>query len=350
MTHHTIRCRRRHQQSHHAGQNKCSHMLKHFSVYWLLWRVCGCLFIQNFRDQSLRTARAKLATVYILCPVMWTALALVFEAAFIIGKAFLVSDSIHSFTKSLLFITQSILNVKIFLTFFCMVLGCRKILEFHRESALYERSTCFVPCENAEARRRRILAYIRRFAALVSLAATHGLGTQFYGRDLMLTYGKDWTVFFRICGALSLLVFLVYDSLMYIYLSHSSDILTEYLRAQLFTLQDVCRNRRHVETSQQAWRSVEKVRLNVYRILALKKSMNCIWHPALVISTGSLILLQCMILQAVFNGGFGQPELWIIASYCAYFLISFVDLATVSHSLMDQVSSFWGLLDGHRYR
>lgn len=285
----------------------------------MLSRLFGCLFIQHFRDRSLTRATVRIISLYTFYSAAWILFSTSLSAVFIV-KVFLSSDIAHSFTKSLIFILNNVVTVKIVLNFACMTLGSSRLLRFLRNSEAYEKSASFA---NAESRRLRVR--IRKMASLVALVVVYGLGMTVYADST--THDSRVRVPVLVCSSFTLFVFLFYDSLAYIILSSCSAVLTQYLRVELVALGS-CRTPRHVE----------QVRLRLHAIKKLKCSLNKIWHPALAVWSACLILVLCITLYAIFDGHIGQPEVWLALAYAAYASMSFADVAISSQCLSDLVS------------
>ncbi|KAH6924964.1 hypothetical protein HPB50_027035 [Hyalomma asiaticum] len=298
-----------------------TYMMKHFWKYGVLSRLFGCLFIQHFRDRSLTRANVRIVSVYTLYSSAWilfsTSLSVVF-----IGRTFLLSDITRSFTKSLMFIVNSVVTVKIVLNFACMVLGSPRLLRFLRDAQAYERSASFVPLEDDRWRKLRVR--VRKIVIAVALAVVYGLGMTIYVDSAMKDSRVHRGIPVLVSSFFTLFVFLFYDSLAYVIISCCSAVLAEYLRVELVAL-------RSCGTP----RLVEGVRLRLSLIKKLKRSLNNIWHPALAVWAACLILVLCITLYSIFDGDIGQPEVSLALAYSVYASMSFADIAILSQSLSD---------------
>ncbi|KAL3183425.1 hypothetical protein MRX96_033545 [Rhipicephalus microplus] len=301
-----------------AGRKKedtGSLMMKQLWKCGMLSRLFGCLFIQNFCDRSLTRGKVRIMSAYTFYSAVWILFSTSLSAVFIF-KVFLSSEIAHSFTKSLIFILNNVVTVKIVLNFTCMTLGSSRLLRFLRDSEAYEKSASF---ENADSRSVRI----RKVASLAVLVVVYGLGMTIYAGSTT-QQDSSMRVPVLVCSSFTLFVFLFYDSLAYVVLSSCSAVLAEYLRAELATLRS-CRTPWHVE----------QVRLRFSLIKKLKLSLNQVWHPALAVWAACLILVLCVSLYAIFDGDIGQPEVWLALAYSAYASMSFADVAISSQCLSD---------------
>ncbi|XP_075728741.1 aldehyde dehydrogenase 1A1 isoform X3 [Rhipicephalus microplus] len=303
-----------------AGRKKedtGSLMMKQLWKCGMLSRLFGCLFIQNFCDRSLTRGKVRIMSAYTFYSAVWILFSTSLSAVFIF-KVFLSSEIAHSFTKSLIFILNNVVTVKIVLNFTCMTLGSSRLLRFLRDSEAYEKSASF---ENADSRSVRI----RKVASLAVLVVVYGLGMTIYAGSTT-QQDSSMRVPVLVCSSFTLFVFLFYDSLAYVVLSSCSAVLAEYLRAELATLRS-CRTPWHVE----------QVRLRFSLIKKLKLSLNQVWHPALAVWAACLILVLCVSLYAIFDGDIGQPEVWLALAYSAYASMSFADVAISSQCLSDLI-------------
>ncbi|XP_077494569.1 uncharacterized protein LOC144105304 [Amblyomma americanum] len=307
-------------------------MMKRFRKYGIVCRLLGCLFIEGIWDRSLKEARVRLISVYTLCSAACILLSVTL-ATFLISKLFLMSGIAQSFTKSLLFILNSVLITRITLNFGCMVRGSSGLLQFLRDSQEYEKSTSFVLSEDSEIRWRRRGARVRKFASVMASLVTYALVI----RVPVLTLVRGDEEWWRLCATtvniFSTFVMIFYDCVLYIVLSCCSDVLADYVRAQVVTLR---RKNSRMHPNQQTRREVEKVRLNVAAIKSLKRSINEIWHPALAFWAACLILIACITLYAIAAGDFWHPDVWITMVYSVHASLSFADIAILSQAISDE--------------
>ncbi|KAH9380127.1 hypothetical protein HPB48_000736 [Haemaphysalis longicornis] len=124
---------------------------------------------------------------------------------------------------------------------------------------------------------------------------------------------------------------------MHIMLTRTSDVLSDYLHHQfvsfVIAFEKGTRSRRGVEEC----RRIEEIRMNLSKIRGLVRLIDSVWHSAVVTSAAVLIFLVCVTLYAVLTDGFGDPVVKIVISYSLFSLCGFVDVATVSQTLVDEV-------------
>ncbi|KAH9380142.1 hypothetical protein HPB48_009246 [Haemaphysalis longicornis] len=314
-----------------------SHMMRSFWKYGLLFRIFGILFISGFYDRSLENARVKFLSPYLLCPTAWISVGLPFEAAFIGSRVFLTSGSVRSFTKSLLFIIHTIVMVKTLTNSICAFLGTSKLLDFLKESAAYEQSVSYVPPVDADMRKRKLSCATRRIAVLVVGAAASVLIVQNYLKYLVQEYGEKWRVLLVVWGITSTITFFVYDSIMHIVLTRTSDVIADYLHHQALQLLNVSQQNIPRQARAEASHRIEEIRLNLSRITGLIRLIDNVWHSAAVTSSACLIFLVCITLYAVLSDGFADPVVKIAICYSLFSLCGLVDVAAVSQALVDEV-------------
>lgn len=268
-------------------------------------------------------ADVRIISLYTFYSAAWVLFSTSLSAV-LVCRIFLLSDIARSFTRSIMFILNNVVIIKIVLNFACMTMGSSRLLLFLRHSQAYEKSASFVPLED---RGRRLRFRLRKIASLVVLVIVYGMAIRIYVNSAMQDSREQWRIPVLVCSFFTLLVFLFYDSLAYVILSSCSAVLAEYLRVELVAL-GRCRTPRRVE----------EVRLRLSIIKKLRRSLNEIWHPALAVWSACLILVLCITLYTIFDGDIGQPEVLVALAYSAYASMSFADLAILSQCLSDLVS------------
>ncbi|KAH9380143.1 hypothetical protein HPB48_009247 [Haemaphysalis longicornis] len=316
-------------------------MMGHFWKYGLIFRVFGILFIEGFYDRSLAKARVKFASLYIFCPMAWTSVGISFGCSFIGSRAFLTSGSVRSFTKSLIFIIHSIIIVKTLANSFCAVLGTSKILQFLQEASAYEESASYVPPSDADNRTRKILGTARRISVLVVGVGTFVAATECYLSYVVQDYGERWRALITVWAILAVLGFFVYDSMMLVVLTRVSDVLANYIHHQVCVLVRAFDKAAVAAERQRGVKlcgRIEKIRVNVSKIRGLIRLIDSVWHPAVISCAGCLIFLLCITVYAVLTNGLQHPVVKVTLCYSLYCLIGFVDLASMSQALVNQVN------------
>ncbi|XP_077558108.1 uncharacterized protein LOC144173647 isoform X1 [Haemaphysalis longicornis] len=309
-------------------------MVKRFWKFALLYRFFGCLFISGIRKGSVRMAKVKVAP-YIFYSVLWFGVGMGYQAAFIIGGAFMRSGLSHSLTKSLIFIVHTVVTVKIFLTFLCMVTGSSTLLKFLRESEAYEKSTSFVPNKDPKISRNGWLRRFRRLVIVVAWVLCYAACAHLF-TSLMASGNKEVSnPILKIIGFVSLFVYVLHDTTLYAVLSCSSDVLTEYVHHQLVSF-TTCMKAQPANCELHSANQFEQIRLNLSKINNLKLLMEQMWHPAMASSSACLMLVLCVTLYTVFDDGFGQPDAWLSLAYSLCSSASFLDLAVGSQAMQDE--------------
>uniref|UniRef100_G3MNS6 Gustatory receptor n=1 Tax=Amblyomma maculatum TaxID=34609 RepID=G3MNS6_AMBMU len=309
-----------------------SYMTKRFQKYGIVCRLLGCLFIEGIWDSSLKKARVRMISVYSLYSAACILLSLAL-AALLVGKLFLASYITESFTKSLLFIVNSIVLTRITVNFGCMVWGSSDLLQFFRDSQNYELSSSFKHIEDSDILCTSWHARLRKLASLATWLATYGFIIRVPVVTLVQGDEEWWWLCVMAANILSSFVMALCDFIAYIVLSCCTDVLAGYLRAQITTLR---RQESHMHPYLQARRRIETVRIHVSTIKRLKRSLNAIWYPALAVWPVCIILILCVTLYAITTGNIGHPDVWISIAYSAQASISFIDLAILSQALTDE--------------
>ncbi|KAH9380145.1 hypothetical protein HPB48_009249 [Haemaphysalis longicornis] len=228
---------------------------------------------------------------------------------------------------------------------FCVVLGASKLLHFLRESAAYEQSTSYAPPVDSVCRKRRLSGAARRISALIIESTCYVLITKTYLRYLVQDYGERWRPLILIGTVISTLAFFVYGSMLTTILSRTSEVLADYLHQQVVAFFNVLAKAPQGERCNRAAHQIEEIRFNVSRIKGLIRSIDSIWHTAVVTSAACLIFLLCTTVYAVSADGLTHPSVKIVISLSAFSLIDFVDLAAVSQSLVDEVRLHFYILN-----
>ncbi|KAK8787562.1 hypothetical protein V5799_022662, partial [Amblyomma americanum] len=294
-------------------------MMKRFRKYIIICRLFGCLFIDGIWDRSLKKARVRMIGIYTLCTVAWILLSLA-VSIILIGKLFLVSNIAQSFTKSLLFIVNSVVTTRIILNFGCMVRGSSRL----RDSADKWRTQA------------------RKFLSMLALLVSYGLIIRVPVASLIQGEEKWWRLGAMIANIFTAFVLLFYDCIVYIVLSCCLDVLADYMRALVATLSGKdSRMGPYLQTRHE----IEKVRLSVSTIKSLKRSINEMWHPALAVWAACLILIVCITLYAIVAGDFVHPDVWLPMAYSVHASISFADIAILSQALSDEAQYLHDTID-----
>lgn len=313
-------------------------MLEHFKIYGAICRVCGCLFISNLRGNSLENAKVSWNTLYLIYSAFCFACSVGFQLAYTVRKVYLFSVA-SAFSESLLHLLHMAVTLKVVVNFISMVCGSSKLLAFFRKSAIFERTSGFSPSKPGFARQRPSL---RGRKAVVFLAAlncyvvtgvfiftTVQLGLPPHWKPIVLVFGVFTGVFFLLC-----------DSLPYVVLRGTCDVLSYYIRAQVEAFQDCNKSRETSLGTDANTEAVRMIRLNMATIRELKETMNDVWQWALLATSGGIIFVMCAVLTGVFEEGLLSMDVVVGVSYATYASFNFWGLAIASQNMKSEVQVF----------
>ncbi|KAH9380343.1 hypothetical protein HPB48_016097 [Haemaphysalis longicornis] len=311
-------------------------MMEHFWKWGMVCRFLGCLFIAGFWDRSLKTAEVKVLSPYAVYSAACLAGVVAYEMGVVVLNMYLLPDVAGSFSKSILLIVYTVVLVKIIVNALCMALGSSKLLQFLREAEAYEKATSFGHSAGSDVCRRNWRTQACRWVSAAALVASYGMAMTIYTRNFMQGRDDPWHIFIKVVGFFSELILFFYDSVAYIVLGSTAEVLVEYLRALSVSL-DTCERTSLQLCCTLCPRRVEEIRLNLSRIQALRRCINDIWHPAITATSACLVWNLCTTLYAVFDVGFTTPDIWLSVTYAVYASLGFFDIAVISEDLRDQV-------------
>ncbi|KAH9380303.1 hypothetical protein HPB48_022263 [Haemaphysalis longicornis] len=309
-------------------------MMTHFWKWGIVFRLFGCLFIQGFWDRSLKAAKVKILSPYAVYSAACLTVVVVYEMGVVVVNMHLLPDVAGSFAKSVLLIVYTVVLVKIIVNVLCMTLGSSKLLQFLREAEAYENATSFGYSAVCRCNWR---AQARRWVSAAALVASYAMAMTIYMRNFMQGYDDPWHNFLKVVGYFSEFILFFYDSIAYIVLGSTVDVLVEYLRVLSVSL-DTCERSRLQLCSTLCPRRVEEIRLNLSRIQALIRCINDMWNPAIIATSACLVWILCTTLYTVIDDGFKTVDIWLSVTYAVYASVGFFDLAVISQELRDQVS------------
>ncbi|KAH9380244.1 hypothetical protein HPB48_018212 [Haemaphysalis longicornis] len=310
-------------------------MMKHFWKWGMVCRFLGCLYIEGFWDRSLKAARVQVLSLYTVYSAACLTGVVAYEMGVVVVNIFLLPDVAGSFAKSLLLIVYAVVLIKIIVNVLCMTLGSSKLLQFLREAEAYEKATSFGYSAGSEACRRNWRTQARRWVSAAALVASYGMAMTIYMRNFMQGYDDPWHNFLKVLGFFSEFYLFFFDSVAYIVLGSTVDVLVEYLKSLVESL-GTCEKNRLLLCSRLCPRTVEDIRHNFSRIQALIHCINDIWHPAITATSACLVWILCTTLYTVFDDGFTTLDIWLSVTYAVYASVGFFDLAVKSQELGDQ--------------
>lgn len=237
-----------------------------------------------------------------------------------------------------------------------MVLGTRRLLEFFRNCARYEKSAKFRSPTARESRNPHWHIKLIRTASVTAVVMA-------YGTILTVYYGPrgtraQWSALSKVVGVASLAVSMFYEWLMYLTLSSTCEVLALYVRHQRtvfekYSLKDAITSPDTVDEMATTgpkrsppW-MVESVRVNLTLIRALKASINDIWGLTLAVGAVTTLLAKCAALHhVIYSGGHGIVTL-LVSLQALHSTTRFYELTFISQSLRDEVSCSFAAIPGN---
>ncbi|KAH7940337.1 hypothetical protein HPB52_023051 [Rhipicephalus sanguineus] len=255
-------------------------MQRTFIWYARLCRLFGCLYISNINDKTLKTCKASWKSIYTLYALACLAMLVIFEGYSILNKIGCNVGWNCGFGKFLGTISHSVCAFEVFWSIVCLAHGSTRILKFLRGAADFEVSSGFM-------------------------------------------------------GPRSTVTLLFYESLTYVSSTCFCEVLLRYLKAQVTALDKLLPAITSRVELRDAAARIETIRVNVCTINELKNIVNEIWCPALVASSGSLVVLTCVAMYRSFTEL--HPEAMVANSYAAFCLLCFVDMVLLSDDLGGEI-------------
>lgn len=83
---------------------------------------------------------------------------------------------------------------------------------------------------------------------------------------------------------------------------------------------------------------LERVRLNLFTIAKLRKVLNMTWQFSILMSAVVLLVVSCVTIHTIFDGGLPTDQFILTISYCCYITVDFVDVTRLSQRMADEVS------------
>ncbi|XP_077493294.1 uncharacterized protein LOC144104273 [Amblyomma americanum] len=317
---------RKHKPSQH------SNMLRSFAFQGRLCRFCGCLFINDMFAKPPKSPKVVWAHWYTLYAAACFAFFLWFETDVVTRHAIELSDTKRFLTKSLLVLLHSVVIVKASGNFLTMVVNARKILEFLRKAEAFEKDLGVTSCLCCGQRHFfwTDLGAIATFALyFVSYTAALFHQEQKVDPDDSLTVRE---IVNRVCSFFAAGLFFTYDSVNFVALRHSAEVLECYILFLKHSI-DGCVGCKVAGCELEAAKKVQAVRLHLCTVLEMKNDINAIWQRSVVVSSVGLLLVTCISLYTIITEGLRRTELWIAIGYSAFTSYEFLQLARVSQSL-----------------
>ncbi|EEC13654.1 hypothetical protein IscW_ISCW011390 [Ixodes scapularis] len=315
-----------------------STMVQRVALYSLLCRLYGCFFIQNFREKTLANAKATWKALYTLYSISCFVLWFVIEMLCFTNYTDVVRSISDTLSKTLLLVAYGVLVVKLIVNLAVMFTKPDKMLTFFRKSEAFENNTGFTPRTNSLLRSATDRWNMVRALAVFMGFALYLTGALWYVRtELLKSIPPLWFVPVIILGTYMFIGFLLYDSVSHLFLRSCTNVLVQYIRAQAEVIKEAGKlTNFHLQS--QSPLQMEAVRLRINKIRKLKESLNEIWAGPLIVHCASTLVVDCVILDAVFHDGI-RKELYIILICSLYTSIGFIDLAYIGQTLIDEARS-----------
>ncbi|KAH8030416.1 hypothetical protein HPB51_006848 [Rhipicephalus microplus] len=310
-----------------------SNMVRSFALQARLCRLCGCCFIKDFLAKPPRSPRIVWLHWYTLYAAACFAFYVWFEIDVVTRDAIELSDTHRLFTKSLLVLLHVVIIVKASGNFLTMALGCRKMLDFFTAAARFEKDMNVPSCKCCA--QRHFFWY--DLAGILTLAVYFVSYTValLHQEQKVDRHGEEWTlreIVDRACSVFAAVLFFVYDSVNFIALRRTAEVLVVYVTHLKETIEDYTGDKT-VPCDVEAAQKVQTIRLHLCTVQELKDSINGVLQISVVISSVGLLLVTCISLFTVITEGLQRTELWIAIGYSAFNSYEFLRLAQVSQSL-----------------
>ncbi|KAL1479994.1 hypothetical protein MTO96_051407 [Rhipicephalus appendiculatus] len=309
-------------------------MVRHLCCVARLFRLFGCFHIRDLNDKAISRASVKWKTPYTLYSAAWLFFVLFFQG-FVQANKISALTSRATFTKVLVITVRLFALANALVTIYCATIRASDLLEFFRKAALFEAHTGFrAPSRSAlSSRRRCFFAFLRVAKLAVTMAAFCVLLAALFGPSSLASVRHRWNVAIKIMSAFADVVFILYESVMYMVLSRTADVLVHYVRAQLRAFENCQRSLRAAPCKADLALGLEAIRGNLSSIREMKARLNDIWNPAILTSSVCLLWSQCISLYCLFVDRAARLDVWLGFFYSWFCSLRFLELAVVSHDL-----------------
>ncbi|CAN8014494.1 unnamed protein product [Ixodes persulcatus] len=311
-------------------------MVQRCVPYAILGRLLGCFFIHNFRGNSLRNAKVTWKTPYTFYSISCYIFYIFLETMFATHFARVIRNISDALSRSLLLVVFGVVVVKLIANLSVMLTKPDELLAFFRKSEAFETNTGISPrtrrSQDSAAVRWNVL---RKCGVYMGLVLYFTLTERFIMVDIAQSMPPEWSVPTKIFASFLGIGFLCYESLSYFFLRSCTEVLVEYIQIQVELFQKAGEFS-HVHFRPPFSSQVDAMRLRIDIIRKLKESLNNIWAGPLIVSCASTIIVDCVVLDAVFHDGI-RTELWLVVGYSVYASLCFVDLAYTGQAFIDEV-------------
>lgn len=311
-------------------------MLTRLRIYGIICRLSGCLFIPSVPDMSLEFPNIFRIILYLVYSMLCFSLCLTFLLTYVAQNAFLFSIA-TAFTKSLLVTLHTVVTLRIIVNFISVTRGSWKLIHFIRKSTIFERTSGFSFYERSSSQERG-WSRVRRFLVLLASVNCGSFGAYFIVTNLQSSSLSRWTPIIQVFGVISGILLVVYDSLPYLFLTTTCEVLKEYLHVQLEAFR-ACQMSKDISSVTEVAGHIEKIRINMETIAELKNIMNAVWQWALLTTCASMVLILCVVLTSLFAEGLVLREAIVAIAYAVHASLSLSEIAFASQSMKDEVSN-----------
>ncbi|KAH7935092.1 hypothetical protein HPB52_003952 [Rhipicephalus sanguineus] len=309
-------------------------MVRHLRCIAQTCRLFGCFHIRDFSEKAISGASVKWKTPYTAYSAACLFFVLFFQG-FVQANKISVLTSRATFTKALVITVRLFALANALVTIYCVTIRANDLLEFFRKAALFEAYTGFrAPSRRAMTSRRRCFFVFLRVAKLaVATAAFCVLLAALFGPSSLASVRHRWNVAIKMMSAFADVVFILYESVMYMVLSRTADVLVHYVRAQLRAFENCQRSFGATPCKTDLALALEAIRGNLSGIREMKACLNNIWNPAILMSSVCLLWSQCISLYCLFADRAARLDVWLGFFYSWFGSLRFLELAVVSHDL-----------------
>ncbi|XP_065303606.2 uncharacterized protein [Dermacentor albipictus] len=309
-------------------------MVRQFCHLARLCRLMGCFHIGDLNEQAMTRASIKWRTPYVVYSAVWLFFVL-FLQGLVLGNKISRLTSSATFTKALVVTVRLFALANALANIYCITIRANGLLEFLRKAARFETLSGFPPpSRRSVASRRRCFFAFQKVAKLaVAVAAFAVLLTALFGPSSLASVRYRWNVVIKILSAFADVVFIFYESVMYLVLSCAAEVLVHYMKAQLRAFDNCQRCVRAAPCKADLALEVEAIRGSVSSIREMKACLNDMWNPAILTSSVCLLWSQCISLYCLFADRAARLDVWLGFFYSWYCSLRFLELAVISHDL-----------------
>lgn len=303
----------------------------------MICRLGGCFFLDNFGSRNWsKSGNYSRKRFYVLYSAVCLIFYFLFNGWYLVRRAAVILKIAVYFRRCLLLWAHMLVIAKGILNFVSIASATTKLRLFFEASSKFETATAFYAGTGRISRRHR-WSLVRQSFIAASLLSSYILCSRLFVVHIAEKLPLEWRVPGHISCHLSTAVFFVYDSLPYLILRECCIVLAEYIHAQFVEFQRKL-NLRTSRWEAQSPCDVQRIRINLCDIRALKEMMNGVWDWALAAMSSCVLLKLCVDVFACLEVGVGSGDVVAGLSYSIYSSLCFIEIVIVSHALKDEVS------------